>query len=291
MALFNLGERTLRRYVAAFNAQGIDGLVDRLHPGRPAIIAEEQKEYFETIIADPSQADETHWTAKKFHGWLAENTETEVSYRTVVRLFHERGFTLKVPRPWPDRQDEKQRIAFCEKVDRLMGDGDVELWFQDETGIEGDPRPRRRWAKKGSKPRVTKNGDHLRINVCGMVCPRTGEAFLLEFSHSDAEVFQMFLDEANKDLKPERARQILILDNASWHKSKQLRWGRFEPMFLPPYSPDLNPIERLWLVIKAKWFADFVAKDRDALTERVDKALNWALERKPLNQQTCAIRT
>ncbi|MGD9818702.1 MAG: transposase, partial [Desulfomonilaceae bacterium] len=44
------------------------------------------------------------------------------------------------------------------------------------------------------------------------------------------------------------------LCNASWHKSKSLNWGRFEPIFLPPYSPDLNPIERLWLIMKAQWF-------------------------------------
>ncbi|MDK2973469.1 MAG: hypothetical protein PWP23_3224 [Candidatus Sumerlaeota bacterium] len=290
-ALFNTSERTLRRWVAAFNAQGIDGLIDRRHPGRPKAIQAEQAAYFEKVIEDPTLANETHWTARKFHGWLTENTEVEVSYRTVVRLFHERGFALKVPRPWPDRQDEEAREAFREKLEQLMADNQIELWFQDEMGVEGDPRPRRRWAKKGSKPTVTKNGDHLRMNVCGMICPRTGEAFLLEFSHSDREVFQIFLDEANKDLVLERTRQILIMDNASWHKSKSLQWGRFEPLYLPPYSPDMNPIERLWLIIKANWFTDFVAKTREQLMERLDKALCWAMNRKTLNTKTCAIRS
>lgn len=290
MALFNFAERTLRGYVAAFNEQGIDGLVDRRHPGRPRAIQEEQAEYFEQVIEDPALAGETHWTAKKFHGWLSENTSIDVSYRTVVRLFHERGFRLKVPQPWPDRQDENRREEFRKELSGLIDDPDVELWFQDETGIEGDPRPRRRWAKKGSKPRVTKNGDHLRMNVCGMICPRTGEAFLLEFSHSDREVFQVFLNEANRDIHLERKRQIIILDNASWHRAKSIEWGRFEPMFLPPYSPDLNPIERLWLIIKAEWFSDFVAKTKDDLVARVDKALCWAMERKNLNRQTCSIR-
>lgn len=290
MALYNLAERTLRRYVAAFNRQGIDALIDRRHPGRPKIIQAEQAEYFEKVIEDPSLAEETHWTARKFHGWLRETGKADVSYRTVVRLFHERGFALKVPRPWPDRQDEAAREAFREKLALLLADESIELWFQDEMGVEGDPRARRRWARKASKPTITKNGDHMRMNVCGMVCPRTGEAYMVEFSHSDREVFQVFLDEANKDIAPGRPRQIMVLDNASWHKSKLLRWGRFEPLFLPAYSPDLNPIERLWLVIKAEWFTDFVAKTKQDLVERLDKALTWAMDRQSLNQKTCRIR-
>ena len=289
--LFSVSDRTLRRWVSAFNEQGIDGVVDRRHPGRPRAIQQEQAEYFEKVIEDPALAGETHWTAVKFHGWLAENAGVDVSYRTVVRLFHERGFALKVPRPWPDRQDEQAREAFREHLGQLLEDNEVELWFQDEMGVEGDPRPRRRWARKGGKPIVTKNGDHVRMNVCGMVCPRTGEAYMLEFSHSDREVFQVFLDEANKDISFERRRQIIVLDNASWHKAKSLEWGRFEPLYLPPYSPDMNPIERLWLIVKAEWFTDFVAKTRGELIERLNQALCWVMNRQTLNQQTCAIRT
>ena len=137
---------------------------------------------------------------------------------------------------------------------------------------------------------MTKNGDHLRMNVTGMICPRTGQAFLLEFTHNNREIFQAFLDEANGHVATVRRRNMLICDNASWHKCKSTAWGKFEPMYLPPYSPDFNPIERLWLVIKAQWFTDFIAKDRDALEARLDQALNWAMQRPTENQQTCPIR-
>jgi len=43
---------------------------------------------------------------------------------------------------------------------------------------------------------------------------------------------------------------ILIIDNASWHKRKTTHWHNWQPMYLPPYSPDLNPIERIWLTIQ-----------------------------------------
>ena len=75
---------------------------------------------------------------------------------------------------------------------------DAGIWFADESGFEGDPRPLKRRDKKGRKTRVTKNGGHLRINVIGMVCPRSGEFFAIEASHSDSATYQAFLDEADK---------------------------------------------------------------------------------------------
>jgi hypothetical protein len=47
---------------------------------------------------------------------------------------------------------------------------------------------------------------------------------------------------------------ILIMDNATWHRRKATHWLRWQPKYLPPYSPDLNPIERIWLAINARWF-------------------------------------
>lgn len=47
---------------------------------------------------------------------------------------------------------------------------------------------------------------------------------------------------------------MLILDNASWHKVKNLPRAQIELMFLPAYSPDFNPIKQVWLVLKTWWF-------------------------------------
>jgi len=65
----------------------------------------------------------------------------------------------------------------------------------------------------------------------------------------------------------------------------------FEPVFLPPYSPDLNPIERLWLIMKAEWFSGFYAKTKDQLIDRLTQALRWLIDRKNENVKTCAIPT
>lgn len=281
---------TLNDWIKRFNARGIDGLIDAPRTGRPPDITPEQTPQLRELIEHPEQAGQAHWTAKKFHGYLNQTMGHEVGYRTVVRWLQDQGFRLKVPRPWPDRQDEQARECFVEQVCQWLADEEIELWYQDEMGVEGDPRPRQTWIQKGVPGYVTRNGDHVRMNVCGMICPRTGEFFALETTHSDGDTFQIFLNEANDALKFGRKRQLLIMDNASWHKRKSLEWGRFEPVYLPPYSPDLNPIERLWLLVKMEWFAGFVAKDREQLIARLDLALMWVIGRKDDNQQTCRIR-
>lgn len=288
--VFNVTRETLNRWIKNFNARGIDGLIDAPRSGRPAHLTPAQKQQYRELIEHPDQAGQAHWTAKKFCGYLCEQLDHAVGYRTVVRWLHEEGFRLKVPQPWPDRQDEPARVAFVAQVKSWLADEQIDLWYQDEMGVEGDPRPRRRWIQKGEKGRVTRNGDHIRMNVSGMICPRTGQFFALEMSHSDGEMFQIFLDEANKDLGLARPRNLLIMDNASWHKNKSTRWGAFEPIYLPGYSPDLNPIERLWLLVKAEWFSDFIAKTREALMDRLDLALRWVIGRAQGNQQTCRIK-
>jgi len=117
-------------------------------------------------------------------------------------------------------------------------------------------------------------GDHIRQNVIGAVCPKSGELFSLIVDHMDTDIFQVYLDELAKAIpKKEGKRQLLIMDNASWHKSAQLHWHHFEPTYLPPYSPDFNPIERLWLRLKADWFWDFIARSTQELSDRLCLAL------------------
>jgi transposase len=289
--IFGVDERTVRRWVRAFNRAGIDGLLDKPKPGRPRKILPERVEECRGALEDPEQAGRKHWTGVKFHGYLREELGIEAGYSTVIRFLHEQDYRLKVPQPWSDRQDEAARQAFREQLAELAQDPEAEIWFGDECGVEGDPRPRRRWAKRGEKTRGVHNGEHLRLNVAGIVCPRTGAFYALEFSHSDSVTFQAFLDEANKDIPPGRPRQILVLDNASWHRRKTMRWGRFEPLYLPAYSPDLNPIEKLWLLLKAEWFTGFSTDDRQTLVDRLDKALLWLIQREDGNARTCRIRT
>jgi len=269
----DLCESSLRKIIHAFNLYGVDGVVAKKRTGRPHSIDEHVQEQIMEEFDAPGKAQRTFWTATAFHGYIAEKYQVECSYRTLVRLLHEKNYVLKVPQPWPDRQNDTLREEFRARLALLAGDTETDIWYGDETGLDGEPKPRRRWAIKGSKPRDVHNGDHVRLNVIGTVCPRTGELFAIEASHCDTDVFQAFLDEAARTIRPTRSSNILVLDNASWHKRKSLNWHFFEPLYLPPYSPDFNPIERLWLIMKAEWFNHFHSRDLEALIKRADTAL------------------
>jgi transposase len=273
MKTAELSESEIKRIIKAFNTYGIDGLIAKKRTGRKRLISGELKDEIIEEFEDPGRAQRTFWTATAFHGHITEKYRVECSHDTVLRLLHEKGYVLKVPQPWPDRQDEVLREAFRERLSFLAEDPDVELWYGDETGVDGEPKPRRSWAIKGTHPKVVHNGDHIRLNILGAVCPRTGEFFAIEASHCDTDVFQVFLNEAATTITPPRKRNILILDNASWHKGKTLNWHVFEPLYLPPYSPDFNPIEKIWLIMKAEYFHDIHCRTTAALIARTDQAL------------------
>lgn len=283
--------RALRKWINRFNCRGADGLIVKKRPGRMAIINDDQASELADLIDQPQQAERTFWTAKAFHGYIGQAYQIECSYETVVRFFHKQGYALKTPQPWPDKQDEQLREAFVQQLKQLFNQTDVDIWFADESGFEGDPRPRKRWDKKGRKTRVTKNGGHLRMNVIGMVCPRTGQFFAIEASHSDSVTYQAFLDEADKTVSFQRTTNILIMDNASWHKRKATNWHGWQPKYLPPYSPDLNPIERIWNIMKARWFNNHVCKNEEKLIERLDLAILDVIDNPKATQKTTAIGT
>jgi transposase len=283
--------RSLRKWINLFNESGVDGLIVKKRPGRMTIIKDQQALELVDLIDQPQQADRTFWTAKAFHGYISEKYKIECSYETIVRFFHRQGFALKTPQPWSDKQDEELREEFVKELEQLYSDPDVDIWFADESGFEGDPRPRKRWDKKGRKTRVTKNGGHLRMNVIGMVCPRTGQFFAIEASHSDSVMYQVFLDEASTTVSFQRATNVLIMDNASWHRRKTTDWHGWQPKYLPPYSPDLNPIERIWLKMKAEWFNNYVCKNEQELLDRLDQAILDVIHDPNGTQKTTAIGT
>ena len=83
---------------------------------------------------------------------------------------------------------------------------------------------------------------------------------------------------------------MLILDNASWYKAARLRWHHFESRFLPGYSRDFSPIERLWLRLKANYFSDFIARTPEDPTKHLCSALNAFMDDTKKVASQCATR-
>jgi len=296
VALFcNVDGKTVLEWINRFNAEGIDGLADRPRSGAPRCIDKEKMiTHVIPLLDDPGSADEEHWTAVKLRGYLVRECSVEVSYPTLVRYLHEFSRHLRVPRPMPEPRCRDtwntQRVAFAQQMRDWIADPEVELWFSDECGVEADPRPRRRWVEPGSKPTVPYSGSHVRRNIIGAVRPADGAFSSLVLEHCNADVFQVFLDTLAQEYPhKEGFRQILIMDNASWHKTKSLCWHHFEAQYLPPYSPDFNPIERFWLRIKNDFFSDFFCRKGEDLEARILTALRHFLQEPTLVASQCRI--
>jgi len=107
----------------------------------------------------------------------------------------------------------------------------------------------------------------------------------------DSEWFKQFISELVRMTKPQHEAGrtvVLVLDNASWHKVKTLPTEHIELKFLPPYSPDLNPIEHLWLVLKQRWFNNHHCNTHEELSQRVDQAIGSFLEDPATVRSVCA---
>ena len=106
--------------------------------------------------------------------------------------------------------------------------------------------------------------------------------------HTKTEDFCLFLQEIRKNNPINRI--CLILDNFATHKANGVRKKakdlNIELIYLPPYSPDLNPIERIWLTMKARWFNNYVCKNEEQLIERLDQALLDVINNPKRTQRT-----
>jgi hypothetical protein len=131
----------------------------------------------------------------------------------------------------------------------------------------------------------------MRCLLRGMNRADVADIFCLLFDGVDSAVFQCWLDELAQSIPAnDGVRRLLVLDNASWHKVKTLHWHHFEPLFLPPYSPDFNPIERLWLRMKADFFTDWIARNSADQEDRLCAALNHFMAHPHQTASICSFR-
>ena len=110
---------------------------------------------------------------------------------------------------------------------------------------------RRRLTQRGVKPIGQVQWAFKAYYLYGLVEPLTGESFFLECSHLNTDCFEAYLQEFS--LGYPNGLHIIQLDNARFHTAKRLIIpDNIILWFQPPYSPDCNPIERLWAWIKNK---------------------------------------
>lgn len=146
------------------------------------------------------------------------------------------------------------------------------------------------WFKRGSKPKVKSFPGRFKISYSGFVIPESGELFTFK---PETFNYETTIASIRAFLKahpaPEGKKYALVMDNAPWHKKtirlvETEKWPEYEDIRnsitfikMPPYSPDLNPIEQVWRVTRRENTHNVFFASVSTLEETVDSAFElWS---------------
>lgn len=175
--------------------------------------------------------------------------------------------------PPPRRSLKKLPQIVEQEVMRQASVGrQVRLMFQDEARFGRINDPRRCWAPKGFRPEVGLQIVREYTYAFGAVSPQDGTLDSLVLPVVTTEAMSIFLEEVGRRHPGEFI--LMFLDGAGWHRANNLAVPenmRLEA--LPPYNPQLNPVEHIWDEIREKWFANEVFNSLDSVEDRLVEAL------------------
>jgi transposase len=142
------------------------------------------------------------------------------------------------------------------------------------------------WARRGSRPTAVRQTRYEWVYLYAAVEPASGASVALQAPNIDTGTMNQFLKMLAKELKPSE-HAVLIMDQAGWHKSKKLQVPEnIWILFLPPYSPELNPVERLWAYLRSHYLANRVYDDYQHLLDAGAEA--WQQLTPELLRSVCA---
>ena len=148
------------------------------------------------------------------------------------------------------------------------------LWFQDEARFGQKGRTCHRWFIRGQRPSGLCDQRYTWTHLFAAVRPTTGQSFALVLPTVSAPAMQAFLDRFSQGLGADE-HAVLVLDQAGWHVAQALVLpSNVTLALLPPYSPELNPVERVWLDLRERHLSHRVLASYDAIVDAVCHAWN-----------------
>jgi transposase len=260
--LFSVSRNTVSSWILRFKSGGVQALFDRPRTGRPPLLKPDQLHDFEKRIEQgplPGKDKTSIFVGKDMLNILNESFSVSASLRYVYNLLNKLRFSLLVARPRHEKQDPvkvenwlKELPQAIAEVKKKHPEKNIVFGFEDESRYGQKSYFTKIWAKKGTKPIRVKQDGFLCSYLYGIVEPKTGQSFGYVYDHTSKEFMKIFLSEYSKQLN-DNDHVFLILDGAKWHQLKPEECPSNITLHkLPPYSPELNPVERVWKFIKQK---------------------------------------
>ena len=262
-AAMGVNIRTLFRWLSDFACGGQNALLAKSIPGRPPKVTNEELRWIAETVRDKSP-----WQMKLEFGLWTLSLIGEVIYRqfrkrltkpSVGRIMRILGFTPQKPlyRAW--QQDpvlvEKWQTEEFPALKAEAKQAGAVIYFADEAGVRSDFHAGTTWAPCGETPIIKATGRRFGLNMISAVSARGDFRFMVHEGSVTAKVFRTFLQRL---MRGAQQPIILVVDGHPIHKARLVKDyvdsqnGRLKLVFLPPYSPQLNPDEQVWGHIKPR---------------------------------------
>lgn len=197
---------------------------------------------------------ETYMSVDKICSYIKEEFDISYSIPGMTKWLHQHGFSYKHPKAQPKKADPEQQQIFIEKYRTLQKETpeDEPILFGDGVHPSMATKITCGWIRKGVEKPILTTASRTRMNLFGALNLKTMGVLVKEYDTLN----QLSMIDYLKDLKeayPTAPKIHLILDNGPYNKALRTQEAAKEYgiilHFLPPYSPNLNPIERLWKVM------------------------------------------
>ena len=156
----------------------------------------------------------------------------------------------------------------------------IEVWWQDEARVGQQGTLTRVWAERGSRPPAPRDQRYEWAYLFGAVCPARGIGAGLVLPFANAAMMSLHLAEISIQVAP-GAHAVVVLDGAGWHqKGNKLHVpDNLTLLHLPPYSPELKPVENVWAWLRGNTLSNRVFESYDAIVGACVDAWNSLIAR------------
>ena len=274
---------TLFRWRQRYESEGDSGLQRRYGSGRPRKLTELSTDAWYDIVLQPASAfgfETDLWTVRRVHQVLRTEYAAAISRDTVWRRLREAGLTYQKPERQYFQIDEKARQEWLQnevpKIRRTVEKYRAILYFQDESNISLTALLGKTWAPCGETPTVRVTGKRGGVSAMSAISGRGHLLFrLLDKRIASAEVIN-FLGQMLKHHP--RRHLVVAMDQAPPHTSKITQTfienqSRLHVFYLPKYSPDWNPDEKVWNHLKHQELVAHQARTKDELRDLTKRTL------------------
>lgn len=238
------------------------------------------------------------WTGARLATYLEKVTGIKLSGSQVRRILERKKYVyLWAKSSLEDKQNPEKRKIFKEKLAEYLRISRatperLQVWFWDESGFSLRVIRRKTWGKKGQRKKVTGQRRRGRVNIMGglryhdkkrinfVIKKGNADGFYEQLKLLNDFLLQEWIEQGNKSesFQDCSAKIVIILDNASFHKRKDILEKIEAEMpniileFLPAYSPDYNLIELVWHSAK-----EYIAHKLFESVEQLECLLNKLL--------------